>query len=73
LPEQGRLLIVLEDCVGFGIRFRKAIFCVILAGASMIGAPVRAEEMEELMRAKDKAKVVQTISGGTTPDEGCNE
>jgi hypothetical protein len=62
-------LIVLEDCVRFGIRFRKVIFCVILAGASMIGAPVRAEEMEELMRAKDRPKVVQSIGGGGRGDD----
>jgi len=46
------------------------IFCVMLAGASMIGAPVRAEEIEELMRSKDRPKVVQSIGDkGRRDDE----
>jgi hypothetical protein len=43
-------------------KFRKLIFCAILAGASLGGAPLRAEEVEELMSAMNQPKVAHTLA-----------
>ncbi len=45
-------------------RFRNALFCIVLALASATGAPMRPDEVEELMRAMNQPKVAHTL-----PDE----
>jgi len=44
-------------------RFRQGLFYVMFAVASMIGAPIRAEEIEKLMRYGNESKIVYTIDG----------
>lgn len=42
-------------------RFRNALFCIVLALASATGAPMRPDEVEELMLAMSQPKVVTVI------------
>lgn len=53
-------------------RFGKGLFYVMFAVASMIGAPIRAEEIEKLLRYGNENKIVHTIGDGKDPpEEGC--
>ena len=42
-------------------RFCRFVFCTILAAASIAGAPLRPEEVEELMHAMNQPKVAHTL------------
>ena len=42
-------------------RFCKLVFCSILAVASFGGAPMRPEEIEELMHAMNQPKIAHTL------------
>jgi len=42
-------------------RLRRFVFCAILAAASSAGAPMRTEEVEELMRAASHPKVAHIL------------
>lgn len=45
------------------------VVCLALAMASMAGVPMRADEVERLMRDMSRPKIVQTISGGKDEEE----
>lgn len=47
--------------MGFRGRFCKLVFCSVLAVASIGGAPMRAEEVEELMHSMNEQKVAHTV------------
>jgi len=49
-------------------KFRTLVFYVGFAMASMLGSPVRAEEIERLMRNAVESKIVYTIDGGDDED-----
>jgi hypothetical protein len=40
-------------------RFRKILLCLVLGMASQMGIPMRAEEIEELMRTMNQPKIVR--------------
>ncbi|HVV46454.1 MAG TPA: hypothetical protein VHC72_14675 [Bryobacteraceae bacterium] len=42
-------------------RLRDVFFCIVLAAASAAGMPMRADEVEELMRAMNQPKVAHTL------------
>jgi hypothetical protein len=42
-------------------RLRDVFFCVVLAAASAAGMPMRANEVEELMRAMNQPKLAHTL------------
>ncbi len=42
-------------------RFRVLLLCLTLAMGSMIGVPMRAEEVEELMRRVNQPKVAHVL------------
>jgi hypothetical protein len=48
---------------------RKLLLCGLMALASIFGAPIRAEEIEKLLRYGRETKVVYTIDGD---EEGNN-
>ena len=48
-------------------RFRTGLFYAMFAMASMLGTPIRAEEIERLMRNAVETKIVYTIGGGEDP------
>jgi hypothetical protein len=48
-------------------RFCKFVFCTMLAVASIGGAPLRPEEVEELMHAMNQPKIARTL-----PDDAEN-
>ncbi len=45
-------------------RLRSVFLCLVLCAALGMGAPMRPEEIEELMRAMNQPKIVHTL-----PDE----
>jgi len=51
----------LEECIMFKGRLCKVMFCAILGAASISGAPMRAEEVEELMYAMNQPKIAHTL------------
>lgn len=50
-------------------QFRKGLFYLMFAVASMLGNPIRAEEIERLLRSGQETKIVHTIDGGNDPPE----
>jgi len=46
-------------------RFCKLVFCAVLAVASIGGAPLRAEEVEELMHSMNETKVAHKLPEDT--------
>jgi hypothetical protein len=46
-------------------RFARAAFCAILAIASIGGAPMRPEEVEELMYSMTQPKIAHTLPDDT--------
>ncbi len=46
---------------------RKGLFYVMFAMASLLGNPIRAEEIEKLMRYGNETKIVYTIDGDKDP------
>ncbi|MGO9096418.1 MAG: hypothetical protein ACLQGV_14505 [Bryobacteraceae bacterium] len=42
-------------------KLAKAVFCGMLACASLSGLPLRAEQVEELLRAMNQPKITQSI------------
>ena len=48
-------------------RFRTLLFYAGFAIASMLGTPIRAEEIERLMRNAVESKIVYTIGDGEEP------
>ena len=56
--------------MNFRGRFGKAMFCGILAVAAFGGAPMRPEEVEELMYAVNQPKIAHTLpEGAETGDD----
>jgi hypothetical protein len=51
----------LEDCMKFRGRFCEFVFCAILAVASIGGAPLRPEEVEELMHRMNQPKIAHML------------
>jgi hypothetical protein len=49
--------------MSFRSRFGKAVFCAMLAFSSIAGAPMRPDEVEELMHKMNETKVVCTVAG----------
>jgi hypothetical protein len=45
-------------------RFCKFVFCTMLAAASIGGAPMRAEDVEEMMHAMNEPRVAHTLPDG---------
>ena len=43
-------------------RFRKMFLCFVLGAGSMMGLPMRAEEIEELMRTMNEPKIVRKFA-----------
>jgi hypothetical protein len=52
---------VQEDYMKLRGKFCKVIFCVMLAAASIGGASLRAEEVEELLHEMNQPKVAHTL------------
>ncbi len=46
-------------------RFRKLVFCALLGLASIFGAPLRPEEVEELMKRMNQPKIAHTLPDDT--------
>ena len=46
-------------------RFCKLVFCTLLGLASIFGAPLRPEEVEELMRRMNQPKIAHTLPDDT--------
>jgi hypothetical protein len=57
----------LEDCMRLRGRFYRFVFCTMLAAASIGGAPLRPEEVEELMHTMNHPKIAHTL-----PDDAEN-
>lgn len=49
--------------------FRKLLFYGMFAIASMLGTPIRAEEIERLLRYGTETKIVYTIGDGKDPPD----
>ena len=49
--------------------FRNVMFCVVLACASSLGVPMRADEIEALMHAMNQPKVAQTLLDENVKEE----
>ena len=43
-------------------RFRKILLCLVLCVGSQMGLPMRAEEIEELMRTMNQPKIVRKFA-----------
>jgi hypothetical protein len=46
-------------------RLRAILFCLALGMGSLMGAPMRAEEIEELMSAMNQPKIAHTLRDET--------
>jgi len=51
-------------------QFCRVVFCTMLAAASIGGAPLRAEEVEELMYAMNQPKIAHTLPEETENGDG---
>jgi hypothetical protein len=56
-------------------KLSKALFCGMLAVASMTGAAMRPDEIEDLMHAMNRQEISLTVAGDPKrdgePDDGC--
>ena len=43
-------------------RFRKMFLCLVFCAGSMMGLPMRAEEIQELMRTMNQPKIVRKFA-----------
>jgi hypothetical protein len=43
-------------------RFRKMLLCLVLCAGSSLGLPMRADEIEELMRTMNQPKIVRKFA-----------
>jgi hypothetical protein len=50
-------------------RFRVLLLCLTLGMGSMMGVPMRAEEVEELMRCVNQPKVAHVLRDESDSDE----